>query len=112
MGYLRARGVTAYMTYEVDRVGAHVDLAETPLAVLAENLMLLRNVEHEGRVRRLFSIMHMRFSDHDHRAHEYTIEAGQGIVMRDVATPDGAGQAPAGRESGVRRAESSGGRGA
>ena len=86
--YLRGRGVTTYLTYEIARYGSELDLAETSLAVLAENLLLLRAVEAEGRLRRLFSIMHMRFSDHDHRLHEYTIEAGQGMVMH--------GEAPAG----------------
>lgn len=80
--------MTTYLTYEIARYGSELDLAETSLAVLAENLLLLRAVEADGRLRRLFSIMHMRFSDHDHRLHEYTIEAGQGMVMR--------GEAPAG----------------
>jgi circadian clock protein KaiC len=86
--YLRGRAVTTYMTYELARYGVELDLAETSLAVLAENLLLLRAVEANGRLRRYFSIMHMRFSDHDHRLHEYTIEAGQGMVMRSesVAT--------------------------
>ena len=86
--YLRGRSVTTYMTYEIARYGSELDLAETSLAVLAENLLLLRAVEAEGRLRRLFSIMHMRFSDHDHRLHEYTIEAGYGMRIR--------GEAPAG----------------
>jgi circadian clock protein KaiC len=109
--YLRGRAVTTYMTYEVARYGVELDLAETSLAVLAENLLLLRAVEADGRLRRYFSIMHMRFSDHDHRLHEYTIEAGQGMVMRgetvatsaqippaqpDVATVGGQNSSPDG----------------
>lgn len=96
VSYLRARGVTAYMTYEIGRMGGHIDLAETPLAVLAENLMLLRNAELGGRMRRLFSIMHMRFSDHDHQVHEYTIEPEQGIVMRGAVSSEAASAQPAG----------------
>ena len=84
--------MTTYLTYEIARYGSELDLAETSLAVLAENLLLLRAVEAEGRLRRLFSIMHMRFSDHDHRLHEYTIEAGQGMVMRGEA-PSGSTEA-------------------
>jgi circadian clock protein KaiC len=86
--YLRGRAVTTYLTYEIARYGAELDFAETSLAVLAENLLLLRAAESDGRLRRLFSIMHMRFSDHDHHVHEYTIEAGQGMLMH--------GRAPAG----------------
>jgi circadian clock protein KaiC len=84
--YLRGRAVTAFLPYEIARYGSELDLADTSLAVLAENLLLLRAVEAEGRLRRLFSIMHMRFSDHDHRLHEYTIEAGYGMRMRGEAT--------------------------
>jgi circadian clock protein KaiC len=91
--YLRGRNVTTYMTYELARYGAELDLAETSLAVLAENLLLLRAVERDGQLRRLFSVMHMRFSDHDHRFHEYTIEAGQGMVMRGEAPTDVSGAA-------------------
>jgi circadian clock protein KaiC len=86
--YLRGRAVTTYLTYEIARYGSELDLAETSLAVLAENLLLLQTVEADGRLRRLFSIMHMRFSDHDHRLHRYTIEAGQGMLMRGE-TPTG-----------------------
>ena len=96
VSYLRARGVTTYMTYEIARMGADFDLAETPLAPLAENLLLLRTVEEGGRMRRLFSIMHMRFSDHDHRIHEYTIEAEHGIVMQGEASAETAELRPAG----------------
>jgi hypothetical protein len=59
--------------------------AEMSLAVVAENLLLLPAVEVDGRPWRRFSIMHMRFSDHDHRLHKYTIEAGHGMLMRGEA---------------------------
>ena len=103
--YLRGRAVTTYMTYEVARYGVDVDLADTSIAVLAENLLLLRAVESQGRMRRYFSIVHMRFSDHDHRLHEYTIEAGKGMRMlgESVATaahiPDPHLEAPQARTS-------------
>jgi|GEM_PF-6014343 len=57
------------------------------LPVMAENLLLLRAVETDGQLRRLFSIMHMRFSDHDHQVHEYTFEAGHGMRMQGAAPP-------------------------
>ena len=90
--YLRGRVVTTFLPYEIARYGSELDLADTSLAVLAENLLLLRAVEAEGRLRRLFSIMHMRFSDHDHRLHEYTIEAGHGMRMHGEAS-DGSAEA-------------------
>ena len=90
--YLRGRTVTTFLPYEIARYGSELDLADTALAVLAENLLLLRAVEAEGRLRRLFSIMHMRFSDHDHRLHEYTIAAGFGMRMQGEA-PKGSTEA-------------------
>jgi circadian clock protein KaiC len=98
VSYLRGRAVTTYLTYESARYGADLDISETSLAVLAENLLFLRAVEREGRLRRFFSIMHMRFSDHDHRLHEYTIEAGQGMMLGEGATEsrlDGRAPTPA-----------------
>jgi circadian clock protein KaiC len=85
--YLRGRAVTTFLPYEIAHYGAELDLADTSLAVLAENLLLLRAVETDGQLRRLFSIMHMRFSDHDHRLHDYTIEAGYGMRMQGAALP-------------------------
>lgn len=83
VSYLRSRQVTTYMTYELPRMGPDLGLADTPLAVLAENLLLLRATESDGRIKRLFSIVHMRFSGHDDRVHEYRIEAGRGMLMVD-----------------------------
>jgi len=78
---LRGRAATTYPTYESARFGTDLRLAETSLAVLAENLLLLRAVEQAGRLRRFCSIMPMRFSDHDHRLYGYTVEAGPGMLM-------------------------------
>jgi circadian clock protein KaiC len=111
--YLRGRAVTTFLPYEIARYGSDLDLADTSLAVLAENLLLLRAVEAEGRLRRLFSIMHMRFSDHDHRLHEYTIEAGHGMRMLGEAIARSA--EPVAAQSGVTGSDDhegrSGGRG-
>ena len=46
--YLRGRAVTTYLTYEIARYGSELDLAETSLAVLAENLLLLAPVASSG----------------------------------------------------------------
>jgi circadian clock protein KaiC len=84
--YLRGRSITTCLTYERARYGADLDTSETSLAVLAENLLFLRAAERDGRPRRFCSIMHIRFSVHDHRLHEYTIEAGQGMMLGEGAT--------------------------
>jgi circadian clock protein KaiC len=90
VAYLRGRGVTTFLPYEVAQLsGWDVELAGTPLAVLAENLLLLRHVEVAGELRRTFSILHMRFSDHDRRIHEYTIRPDEGIVLGSEADSAG-----------------------
>jgi circadian clock protein KaiC len=49
VAYLRARGVTAYVPFEIAKiVGQELDFGDTPLSVLAENLLLLRHVEYHG----------------------------------------------------------------
>ena len=52
------------------------------LTPLAENLILLRYVEHEGMLKRLLSIMKVRDSKFDHRLRNYTIESW-GICLGD-----------------------------
>src|SRR5205085_8309236 len=47
--YLRGRGVTACVTLDVPKtVGQDLDLVGTPFSVLADNLLLLRDVEYLG----------------------------------------------------------------
>lgn len=96
VSYLRGRAVTTLLPYEIAHGRADVNLADSPLAVLAENLLLLRAGDWDGQLRRLLSIMHMRFSEHDHRPHAYTIEAGTGIRLLDVVLPEPAAVGPAG----------------
>jgi circadian clock protein KaiC len=49
--------------------------------VLAENLLLLRQIEYRGELRRVFSVLKMRFSDHARTIREFTVTAGQDIRM-------------------------------
>jgi circadian clock protein KaiC len=80
VAYLRARDVTTYLALDIPTiVGPSLDLAGTPLSVVAENLLLLRSVEYRGRLHRVLSVLKMRFSDHERAIQEYDIAAGQGI---------------------------------
>jgi circadian clock protein KaiC len=82
VGYLRARDVTTYVTLDIPTiVGPALDLAGTPLSVVAENLLLLRSVEYRGRLHRVLSVVKMRFSDHERAIYEFEIAAGQGIRL-------------------------------
>ena len=72
------------MPLEVARVvGQGLDFGDTPLSVLAENLLLLRYVEYLGRLHRVVSVLQMRFSDFDPAIREFGIEAGLGLVARN-----------------------------
>jgi len=84
VGYLRAQGVTTCLNYEVTTiVGPELDFGGTPLSILAENLLLLRQVEVNGRMERIVSVLQMRFSDFDHGIRNYVITPGHGIQIMD-----------------------------
>jgi circadian clock protein KaiC len=82
VNYLRGRDVTSYLTLDVPLiVGPHLELGGTPLSVLAENLLLLRQVEYRGRLHRVISVFKMRFSGFDPAIYEFAITPGQGIEI-------------------------------
>jgi circadian clock protein KaiC len=80
VNYVRAHRVTGLMAMDVPRiVGPELDLTGSPLAVFAENLLLLRQVEYRGEMRRVLAVLKMRFSRHDPRIVEYAIEPERGV---------------------------------
>jgi circadian clock protein KaiC len=86
ISYLRERQVTSYLTLDIPTIaGPSLEFADTPLSVVAENLLLLRNVEYRGELHRVFSVLKMRFSDHERAIYEYTITGGQGIRITGPA---------------------------
>jgi circadian clock protein KaiC len=89
-GLLRERGATSLLTKEIAQVvGPELDFSDTPLAALAENLLLLRYVEFRGEIYRILSILKMRDSPHDHSIRQYTI-TGQGLrVLARMETAEG-----------------------
>jgi circadian clock protein KaiC len=75
--------VTSYTTMDIPTiVGQDLSLAETPVAALAENLLLLRHGEYRGELRRLFTVLTMRYSAYERAIREYTITAERGIEMQ------------------------------
>ena len=86
VNYVRANRVTGMMMMDVPKiVGPELDLTGSPLAVFAENLVLLRQVEYRGEMRRVLAVLKMRFSRHDMRIAEYTIEPGHGVRIVGTA---------------------------
>ncbi|WP_433933474.1 RAD55 family ATPase [Sorangium cellulosum] len=77
--HVRARGVTALLTWETGQVvGPELDFAGSPLEVLAENVLLFRYVEFQGVLKRILSVLKMRGTAHDHSIRQYEI-GGEGI---------------------------------
>jgi circadian clock protein KaiC len=89
--YLRGQDVTTYLTLDIPRIiGQELDLTDSPLALLAENLVLLRYVEYRSRLERQLSVLKMRTSAHDHAIHAFEISAGSGLrLLGDVRPADG-----------------------
>jgi circadian clock protein KaiC len=85
VGYLRARHITTLLTREVPVLGAEADLWETPVSVLADNIVLLRHAEDGGKLRRFMSVLKMRFSNHAQGFREFTIGDRGIALVEDVA---------------------------
>lgn len=58
--------------------GFHLDLTAMPAAVLGENLMMIQQIETDGKLRRLMAVLRMRFSDYDQTLRELVLNT-QGI---------------------------------
>ena len=58
--------------------GTELDLSDTPIAILGENLLLLRYVELRGRIHRILSVLKMRDSSYENDLREFEI-TDQGI---------------------------------
>ncbi|MDC0707844.1 ATPase domain-containing protein [Stigmatella sp. ncwal1] len=87
---LRHLGVTSLFTKEVSKVaGTELDFNDTPIAMLGENLVLLRYVELRGRIHRVLSILKMRDSRYDGNLREFEIK-DEGIrVMAPMRSAEG-----------------------
>ena len=85
---LRTRNVTSLFIKELRQVlPSNVDFADDPLAVLAENVLLSRQMELRNRQYRILSVLKMGFSDYDPALREFVIAAPDGI--RVLAPRDG-----------------------
>ncbi|MBI2864569.1 MAG: AAA family ATPase [Chloroflexi bacterium] len=81
---LRARNVTSLIVKEIPQiVGPELDFSSSPLAGLAENLVLMRYVEFRGELFRILSVLKMRDSAHDHSIRQYVItDKGMKVLER------------------------------
>jgi circadian clock protein KaiC len=79
---LRIRGVTTLFTREISKLeGVELDFSDTPVSVLAENVLLLRQVEYRAKLYRALSVLKMRYSAYDSSVREFTIAPPEGIQV-------------------------------
>jgi circadian clock protein KaiC len=89
---LRARKVTTLFTFDVPTiVGADLTFANSPLAILAENLILLRQREANGALHRALAILKLRFGIASLAFHPYTIRSPEGIEVHGTSEQTGGG---------------------
>lgn len=98
---LRSRNITSLFIKESRQVlPASVDFADDPLTVLAENVIMARQMEVRSRQHRIISVLKMGFSDYDPSLREFVIAPPLGIrilapfegdqgVLTEVAEGDG-----------------------
>jgi circadian clock protein KaiC len=91
LAYLNGEGVTALFTKEVPTfVGGELDFSDTPTAVLARNLVLLRRLETNEGLRSAIAVLKMRFSSFDPTPHEYTIGRSGFVVGEPLSASESA----------------------
>ncbi|HEU5397842.1 MAG TPA: ATPase domain-containing protein, partial [Gammaproteobacteria bacterium] len=77
---LRSRGVTLVAVTETHAaIATDLGFAAEPMAVLAENVLLLQQVAEEGRLRRMLAVVKTRFSAHTAGLREFVITGDQGV---------------------------------
>jgi circadian clock protein KaiC len=84
---LRDEGVTSIFTSEIPQlVGGEAEIAFGSVSAVAENIMLLRYVEMEASLRRVFSLVKVRESDFDASLRELTITS-KGLKLLPLPAP-------------------------
>jgi circadian clock protein KaiC len=82
---LQQRGVTTLLIRDTpELLGSAQGFLADPLALLADNVLLCQQVSFEGQLRRVLSVLTMRYSDFDTGGREFRIVAPAGL---DVLPP-------------------------
>jgi circadian clock protein KaiC len=76
----KRHGITTLITNEIAQLFGEFQLSEHGISFIADNVILLRYVELEGRISRALSILKMRGSFHDKTIRELLI-SNQGIAI-------------------------------
>ena len=77
--HLYAAGVTTLLLVEIKAfAGLQFDVADTPLSVLSDNILILQHVVAQGAIRRVLAVLKMRYSGYDATLRELVIDE-QGV---------------------------------
>jgi circadian clock protein KaiC len=76
VSYLNRRGVTVLLVSEVEHItGAELRATELGVSHLADNIMLLRYAEYDGRIVKVISCLKKRSGDFQSELREYAISS-------------------------------------
>jgi circadian clock protein KaiC len=83
---LRDLGVTTVFLKKIANLpGPVVDFSDAPVGALAENLVLMRQMEKQGQIQRAISVLAVRDSRFERHVRQFEIEDGRGIRVHDDA---------------------------
>lgn len=83
-----AKGITSLFTLEINPFnGLNLNLVNTPLTVLSENLIVLQQQEVRNTLHRVLAVLQMRFSDYDRSLRKIELRAG-GVQVLSPADTD------------------------
>jgi circadian clock protein KaiC len=87
---LRERGTSTLLLKETSRlVTPELEAPADALAILAENVLLLRQLPLRGRLRRVLSALKVAYSAHDVRVREFEITPPEGVRVLGPLESDG-----------------------
>jgi len=85
--YLKNMGVTVIFVDEVDTVTGNFQATNVGISYLADNVLFLRHVELDGRLRKVIGVLKKRVSDFESTLREFELAEGEisvGEPMTDV----------------------------
>jgi len=78
--YLKNKGVTSLITDTISTLLDVSEITESNLSTMADNVILIKYVEVEGKIKRALAVIKARASEHDKQLHELVID-NKGISL-------------------------------
>jgi circadian clock protein KaiC len=90
VNHMYAAGVTTLLLVEIKPfTGLQFDVTETPLSILADNIVIVQQVAAQGILRRVVAVLKMRFSAYDATLRELVIDSGGVRVLTALQSDAG-----------------------